>query len=204
MAETDQYLSIERPVQGEVFKDKGSKFLGFAFPVSSESEVQRHIAELKKTHHSARHWCYAYQIGPDMTKYRANDDGEPNNSAGQPILGQIRSKGLTDVLVVVVRYFGGTKLGVGGLISAYKSAARKALDTAEITTHYITHRYEIHFDYRLMNTAMQILKEFEAEVVERRMESDCRFTVLVKKGDKGRWINRCKAVYGMEITEIDD
>ncbi|NNK71743.1 MAG: YigZ family protein [Flavobacteriaceae bacterium] len=204
MAEADQYFSIKRQVQGDIFKDKGSKFLGYAFPVSSESDVQEHLAELKKAHHSARHWCYAYQIGPEMTKYRANDDGEPNNSAGQPILGQIRSSGLTDVLVVVVRYFGGTKLGVGGLITSYKSAAKNALDEAEIITHYITCRYEMHFDYPLMNQAMQIIKEFEAEVVKRQMESDCRFTVVVKKSDKERWDKRCNPVYGLKLTEIDD
>ena len=128
----DTYFTITQPSTEVLLKEKNSKFLGYAFPITSEEEVKIHIENLKKQHFSARHWCYAYQIGADKIQYRANDDGEPNNSAGMPIYGQIQSFGVTNILVVVVRYFGGVKLGVGGLITAYKTSAQMALEAAEI------------------------------------------------------------------------
>jgi len=132
LTEQDTYKTIEKPSEEVLFKDKNSKFFGYAFPVSNEDDVKIHIAELKKTHHAARHWCYAYQIGTETILFRANDDGEPNNSAGMPIYGQIQSFEVTNILIVVVRYFGGTKLGVGGLITAYKTAAQLALESSKI------------------------------------------------------------------------
>ena len=120
MIQVDTYKTIEKDAQGDVYKDRGSKFIGFAFPVTSEDEIKNSILYLKETHHKARHWCYAWRLGVEGTIYRVNDDGEPNNSAGNPIYGQLLSHDLTNILIVVVRYFGGTKLGVGGLINAYR------------------------------------------------------------------------------------
>ena len=125
----DTYKTIDSSFEGEIFKDRGSKFIGYCFPILNEDEVKPLIENLKKQHHNARHWCYAWQIGTNKVRYRANDDGEPSNSAGQPIYGQIQSFDVTNILVVVVRYFGGTKLGVGGLINAYRKGAQLALDS---------------------------------------------------------------------------
>ena len=132
MIEKDTYNTIKRSTEGILFKEKNSKFFGFAYPVLNEDEVKFYLENLKKEHHSARHWCYAYQIGTETIAYRANDDGEPSNSAGMPIYGQIQSFDVTNILVVVVRYFGGVKLGVGGLISAYKTTAQLTLETCTI------------------------------------------------------------------------
>ena len=139
----DTYNTITKPSQDVLFKDKNSKFFGYAFPVKSEEEIKSYLEALKKQHHSARHWCYAYQLGTETTNYRANDDGEPNNSAGMPIYGQIQSFNLTNVLVVVVRYFGGVKLGVGGLINAYKTTAQLALESSNIIEKTINIDYQI-------------------------------------------------------------
>ena len=140
MIESDTYKTISKSSEEVLFKDKNSKFFGYAFPVENEDEVKIHIETLKKQHHSARHWCYAYQLGTheEHYTYRANDDGEPNNSAGMPIFGQIQSFGVTNILIVVVRYFGGVKLGVSGLINAYKTAAQMALETSTIVTKIIS------------------------------------------------------------------
>ena len=203
MTNGDQYLTIKAPSVGEPYKSKGSKFLGFAYPVFSESMVRDHLKDLKKSHHSARHWCYAYQIGTEAIRFRANDDGEPSNSAGQPILGQIRSAELTDILVVVVRYYGGTKLGVGGLITAYKTAAAQAIEEADIITRFLTDRYELSFDYPLLNKVNQILRQHQVEVLKRQMETTCRFMVEVRRGKKDEWQNSCQSIYGLHWKEVD-
>jgi uncharacterized YigZ family protein len=140
------YRTIARPSEGE-YKEKGSRFLGFAFPVSTEEEIKGHITFLRKKYFDARHHCYAWMLGADRKLFRAFDDGEPNHSAGDPILGQIRSKGLTNVLVVIVRYFGGVKLGVGGLISAYRTAAEEALNKAEVIEQDVMDCIHISYDY---------------------------------------------------------
>ena len=155
----DTYKTIEISVENILYKEKNSKFFGFAYPVTSEIEVKTHLENLKAEHFSARHWCYAYQIGTEKIQYRANDDGEPNNSAGMPIYGQIQSFEVTNVLVVVVRYFGGVKLGVGGLISAYKTAAQMALENAIIIEKTINKHFVISFGYAHMNKVMRIIKE---------------------------------------------
>ena len=147
----DVYKTIEKPSKETLFKEKGSKFFGYAFPVLSEDDVKVCIEALKKKHHAARHWCYAYQIGIEKIKFRANDDGEPNNSAGLPIYGQIQSFEVTNVLIVSVRYFGGTKLGVGGLISAYKSSAKLALEASIILEKTIDIHFKLTFNYDVMN-----------------------------------------------------
>lgn len=177
----DTYKTIKKAVGDALYKEKGSKFIGYAYPVTTEDEIKVHLDELKKNHHSARHWCYAWQIGVENVQYRANDDGEPNNSAGQPIYGQILSKEITNVLVVVVRYFGGTKLGVGGLISAYKTTAKLILDDATIIEKTIDTQFKINFEYVDMNKIMRIIKEQMVEILHQKMELNCEFIISIRK-----------------------
>src|SRR5690554_6378673 len=156
----DAYKSIDKPSEETLFKEKNSKFFGYAFPVKNEDEVKTILEQVKKQHYSARHWCYAFQTGTVKNIYfRANDDGEPSNSAGMPIYGQIQSFDVTDILVVVVRYFGGVKLGVGGLVTAYKTATQMALEQADIIEKTIDVHFLIHFDYKNMNKVMRVIKE---------------------------------------------
>jgi uncharacterized YigZ family protein len=179
--ENDTYKTIEIAKGDVLFKEKGSKFIGYAFPIVSEDEAKSHIEELKKKHHSARHWCYAWQIGVEDVQYRANDDGEPNNSAGQPIYGQILSKEVTNILVVVVRYFGGTKLGVGGLITAYKTSAKMILDEVDIVEKTIDVYFQLIFEYADMNKVMRIVKEQNLDLIEQKMNLNCDFLISVRK-----------------------
>ena len=164
-----------------LLKEKQSKFFGYAFPVSEIEEVKISIEQLKKTHHTARHFCYAYQIGISSIVYRVNDDGEPRNSAGIPIYGQIHSFNLTNILIVVVRYFGGTKLGVGGLVSAYKECAKLTIEANKIITKDIIVPIQIKFDYSLMNTVMRIVKEYNLEISKQDMSVKCVFDILTTK-----------------------
>ncbi|MGF1635876.1 MAG: IMPACT family protein [Cyclobacteriaceae bacterium] len=177
----DTYLTISASGEG-LFKDKGSKFLAFAYPVSHEDEIREIQTELKKKYYDARHHCYAWILGAQADSYRANDDGEPNHSAGDPILGQIRSRGLTEVLVVVVRYFGGTKLGVPGLINAYKMAAAAALDRCEKVEKLVTQTLEMHFEYSSINQVMKLVKDFDMEIIRQNFEMDCNLTAKVRLG----------------------
>jgi len=179
--ENDTYKTVEIAKGDALFKDKGSKFIGYVFPIESEDDIKPRIVELKKKHHTARHWCYAWQLGTENIRYRANDDGEPNNSAGQPIYGQILSKNVTNVLVVVVRYFGGTKLGVGGLINAYKTTAKLILGEADIVEKTIDVFFQLIFEYKDMNKVMRILKEQQLESIHQKMELDCEFLIAVRK-----------------------
>lgn len=177
----DVYLTIEAGSEG-IFKEKGSRFLGFAKPVETEAQAKEFIEELKKKYHDARHHCYAYIIGTGTQNYyRANDAGEPNHSAGDPILGQIRSKGLTNVMVAVVRYFGGTKLGIPGLVNAYKTAAADALANARIIEKTLLQMLRIHFGYEQMNEVMRLAKEFDMEIMEQDFQMDCRMTLGIRK-----------------------
>ncbi|GIZ08754.1 YigZ family protein [Flavobacterium sp. UMI-01] len=166
----DTYKTIDRATEEILFKEKGSKFLGYAYPIRCEEEVKPLIETLRKVHPNARHHCYAFQIGAEKIYYRTNDDGEPNNTAGTPIYGQIQSFGLTNILVVVVRYFGGTKLGVGGLIAAYKTTAQATLDSCNIIEKTVDVSFLISFDYQNMNKAMRIIKEKKLEIVHQQME----------------------------------
>jgi len=177
----DTFKTIESPSEEVLFKDKNSKFYGYTFPVTSEEDIKSIIEQLKKTHFSARHWCYAYQLGTDKISFRANDDGEPNNSAGMPIYGQIQSFDVTNILVVVVRYFGGVKLGVGGLISAYKTTAQLALEAADIIEKTIDKYFTISFDYKNMNKVMRIIKEKSIAVVSQKLEESCQIKIAVRK-----------------------
>lgn len=164
-----------------MYKEKGSKFIGFAFPVLSEDEAKIHIQELKKKHHAARHWCYAWQLGIKNKQYRVNDDGEPSNTAGQPIYGQILAKDVTNILVVVVRYFGGTKLGVGGLMTAYKTAAKLVLDEANIIVKTINVSFKLNFEYADMNKVMKIIKDQNLKILKQQMELNCEFIIEVRE-----------------------
>tara|TARA_R110000868_G_scaffold99653_2_gene274193 strand:- start:131 stop:763 length:633 start_codon:yes stop_codon:yes gene_type:complete len=166
----DTYNTIEAPSEEILFKEKNSKFFGYAFPIQSEEEVKPLIDVLRKKHPNAGHFCYAYQLGTDTLSYRANDDGEPSNSAGMPIYGQIQSFNVTNTLIVVVRIFGGTKLGVGGLISAYKTAAQITLENCIIIEKTIDIHYLISFDYKNMNKVMRVIKEKKLDIVSQEME----------------------------------
>ena len=179
----DTYKTIEKPYEGEVYKAKGSKFIGYAFPVIDESQVSEFINQLKSKHHKARHWCYAWQLGTEKIRFRSNDDGEPNNSAGQPIYGQILSNEVTNILLVVVRYFGGTKLGVGGLISAYKIAAQYVLEVSDIIEKTIDVIFDISFEYKDLNKVLRIIKDNKVTVISQKMEYDCDFKISVRKND---------------------
>ena len=171
------------PSEETLFKEKGSKFFGYAFPVSSEEDVKERLEELRKKHHAARHFCYAYQLGIEKIRFRANDDGEPNNSAGMPIYGQIQSFEVTNILIVSVRYFGGTKLGVGGLITAYKTCAQMALEVSDIVKKTINIEFILTFNYDLMNSVMRIIKEKNIEIVNQKLEMDCQYIISVRKND---------------------
>ena len=168
----DTYRTIVQASNEILFKEKNSKFFGYAFPISTEDDVKIHIEQLRKKHPNAGHFCYAYQIGTDSTNYRVNDDGEPSNSAGMPIYGQIQSFSVTNILIVVVRFFGGTKLGVGGLISAYKNTAQLALLSCEIVEKTINLGFKLSFDYQNMNKVMRIIKEKKLEIVNQEIEFD--------------------------------
>ena len=168
----DSYLTLSSSSES-LYKEKGSKFIGIALPVGSEDEVKEKLDGIRKQYYDARHHCYAYILGQKAEQLRANDDGEPNHSAGDPILGQIKSKTLTNTLVVVVRYFGGTKLGVSGLIHAYKTAAQEALEANKIKSVDITDHLEFKFAYPQMNDVMKLVKDFDLKIIEQRFEMDC-------------------------------
>ena len=178
MNQITTYRTLELPIQAE-FKDKGSRFLAFAYPVQTAEQVRKHVDDLRQEHHKARHWCYAYRLGVDGNQFRANDDGEPSGSAGRPILGQIDSFELTDVLVVVVRYFGGTLLGVPGLIHAYKTSTQMALENAQIIEKNIEKTVRIRCEYPYLNEAIRIAKNHQAEIIEQDLQLDCRLTVRI-------------------------
>ncbi|MEG1021324.1 MAG: YigZ family protein [Myroides sp.] len=201
---TDTYKTIEKPSDEVLFKEKNSKFFGYAFPVQSENEVKEILDQLKKQHYTARHWCYAYQIGTKTKIYRANDDGEPNNSAGMPIYGQIQSFDVTNVLVVVVRYFGGVKLGVGGLVTAYRTAAQMALETVEIVEKTINTHYFIRFDYKNMNKVMRVIKEKNLNVVNQVLELDCLIEISCRLTQKEEIFNAFNHIFEVSITEKED
>ena len=202
--EKDTYKTLAAPSEEVLFKEKNSKFFGLAFPVTNEEEVKNILTEIKKAHFSARHWCYAYQIGTEKIQYRANDDGEPNNSAGMPIYGQIQSFDVTNVLVVVVRYFGGVKLGVGGLISAYKTAAQMALENATIIERTIDKHFLIHFDYKNMNKVMRIIKEKNLDIVNQKMELSCEIEIKTRKKNADTIADIFKNLFEITIQEKEE
>lgn len=197
----DTYKTIENPVKDILFKEKNSKFIGFAYPIQSEDDVKIYLDELKKEHFSARHWCYAYQLGTETTRFRANDDGEPSNSAGMPIYGQIQSFEVTNILIIVVRYFGGIKLGVGGLISAYKTAAQMTLEEATIAEKTIDKHFLITFDYKNMNKVMRIIKEKNLDIINQKMELNCAIEIATRKKNAEQIFDIFTNLYEIEIKE---
>lgn len=206
MSLIDTYRTISKPSEEILFKEKSSKFFGYAFPVSTEAEVKHHIDALKTQHYNARHWCYAYQLGKTVEgrSYRANDDGEPNNSAGMPIYGQIQAFDVTNVLIVVVRYFGGVKLGVGGLIQAYKTAAELSLQNSKIVKRSIKAYFEIRFDYPLMNEVMRIIKSENLKIVEQQMDLSCRLKVAVRLKNADQVFELYQSKPNIDIKKLND
>ena len=200
--EKDTYKTIAAASEEVLYKEKNSKFFGYAFPVTTEEEIKEILEHLRKEHFSARHWCYAYQIGTEKIQYRANDDGEPNNSAGMPIYGQIQSFEVTNILVVVVRYFGGVKLGVGGLISAYKIAAQMALENSEIVERTIDKHFIISFGYANMNKVMRIIKEKNLQIISQKMEMDCEIEISIRKKNVQNLLDTFENLYEIKLTEI--
>ncbi|MEL6812733.1 MAG: YigZ family protein [Bacteroidota bacterium] len=199
----DTYRTITKPSKETLFKDRGSKFYGYAFPVRSEEEIKEHLESLKKQHHTARHWCYAWQLGKAYESYRANDDGEPSNSAGMPIYGQLQSFDVTNTLVVVVRYFGGTKLGVGGLIQAYKTSAQLALESSEIVERTIDVEFQLKFDYPEMNTVMRIIKDENIRITSQKMELSCELDIAVRKKDADKIFALFEDTYKVTIKKTE-
>lgn len=197
----DTYKTITKPSEASLYKEKGSKFYGYAIPVHSENQIQESIEQLKAQHHKARHWCYAWQLGKEDITFRVNDDGEPSNSAGQPIYGQIQAKGLTNVLVVVVRYFGGVKLGVGGLVRAYKTAAKMTLDTSDCVTKTIDNTYQLVFDYKNMNKVQRIVKKYKIRITGQELVYRCKYQIKIRKGEAEKIIDEFEKLRCVEIEE---
>lgn len=197
----DSYKTIAKPAEGS-YSEKRSKFLAYAFPVQNEEEVKQRLAEIQKKHWDARHHCYAYILGPHKDAYRLNDNGEPSGTAGRPIYGQLLSKDLTNTLVIVVRYFGGIKLGVSGLQNAYKVAAREALDAAVIEERTIQETFSVTFEYVKMNDIMQILKDPEVQVLDRQSYMQCIYTISVRQRDADRITTALRKVPMTVVTEL--
>jgi uncharacterized YigZ family protein len=201
--EKDSYKTITKASEETLFKDRNSKFFGYAFPVLHEDDVKESIDLLKKKHHAARHFCYAYQIGVEQIKFRANDDGEPNNSAGMPIYGQIQSFEVTNILIVSVRYFGGTKLGVGGLINAYKTSAQISLEASEIIEKTIDIFFELNFQYDVMNKVMRIVKEKNLTIVSQKLELDCKYVISIRKKEAQVIFEIFDNLYKVDIKTLE-
>lgn len=197
----DTYKTIAEKSEG-IYKEKGSKFIAYAYPVSSEEEIKEHIAKLKKEYYDARHHCYAYMLGADKKNFRANDDGEPSSTAGKPILGQILSNDLTNIIIVVIRYFGGTKLGVSGLIHAYKTAAAETIENAEILDKTVNDIYEIHFDYLVMNDIMKIIKDDQPEQLGQDFNLTCKITLSIRQSEVDRIIEKFKKITSVKAEYI--
>lgn len=199
---TDSYFTISSPANS-VYKEKGSKFIAYAFSIKSEDEAKEHLLKIKKEHFSARHICYAYRLGSSGEQTRSSDAGEPANTAGKPILNQITSRNLTQTLVVVVRYFGGTLLGTNGLINAYRSAAAEALDKSIIIEKLITDTYKILFDYEAMNGVMGVIKECEAEQIDPVYDIQCSTTINVRKKNSKKIKEKLLKIKGVQVQEVD-
>lgn len=196
----DVFQTIERESQG-IFKDKGSKFYAFAFPVKQEDDVKEILAQLRKEHHSARHHCYAWRIGTEEITYRANDDGEPSSTGGKPILGQLQSFNVTNILIVVVRYFGGTLLGVSGLINAYRNAAADALKNAKIIQKTIEKEVILNFTYNELSEVMNTIKQENLTIINSRFEEKCNLTFSVRNSEYEKALTKFSNIYGVEIQK---
>jgi uncharacterized YigZ family protein len=194
----DTYKTISKPSEG-TFRDKGSKFIAYAYPFRDENELKDLLASVKSEHPKARHWCYAYRLSPDRTVFRVNDDGEPSGSAGRPILNTLLSNDLTDIIVIVVRYFGGTLLGIPGLINAYKNATQEALDVAEIIERTQEDVYKIDFDYLQMNDVMRIIKEDNLEILKQDFDNRCSITFSVRKLHVNQVVHKMEGIENSKL-----
>jgi uncharacterized YigZ family protein len=199
---SDSYFTIQKEGNG-LYKDKGSKFIGYAYPVNTEQEIKEQIALLKKEHVGARHFCYAWRLGPDKQNWRVNDDGEPGNSAGKPIYSQIVSNDLTNILIVVVRYFGGTLLGVSGLIHAYKEAASEALKACKKKEVFILCRYKLVFPIEDISTVMKLCKDFEAAIISQDFAEEYTLIIEIKKALESDFLEKMKAIYTTKHTFLN-
>lgn len=195
----DTFKTLEKPSPEVLHKDRKSKFYGYAFPVNTEEEVKSILEVLRKKHPSANHVCYAWQMGVESVSYRANDDGEPNNSAGMPIYGQIQSFEVTNVLIAVVRYFGGVKLGVGGLIQAYREGARLALEASDIVEKVEFAKIILNFEYPKMNVVMRLLKQHRIDIVSQKMELGCEMEISVQKSKVKEIIELLRQVHELKV-----
>ncbi|KAB5491931.1 MULTISPECIES: IMPACT family protein [Flagellimonas] len=200
MEKEDTYKTIGAPSPEILYKDKKSKFFASAFPITSENEVKPIVEELRKKYHAANHVCYAWQLGEKERSYRANDDGEPNNSAGMPIYGQIQSFDVTNVLITVTRIFGGTKLGVGGLIQAYKTAAQMALESVEIVERVIQDRLLLRFGYPEMDKVMRAIKQKNLDMVSQKMDMDCELTISVRSSETEQVFQLFDEMQGVDVS----
>ncbi len=199
--EKDTYLTLEAPATAAL-RERSSKFLSFAWPVQDEEQIRGHLEALRKEYYDATHHCYAWRLGPRGEWFRANDDGEPSGTAGRPILGQMLSREVTDCLVVVVRYFGGTKLGVPGLIAAYKESAAAALDAAQIVERTVDRRVEIEFSYLVMNDVMRVVKEEQPRIEAQEFDNLCRMRVAVRESGWEALVRKLEKIEGVNIEEI--
>ena len=197
-SEEDSYLTLAEPAEA-LYKEKGSKFLAYAYPVRDEEQIRECLDALRKRYYDATHHCYAWRLGADGQNYRVNDDGEPSSTAGRPILGQLLSYSLTDALVVVVRYFGGTKLGVSGLIAAYKESAAAVLSEAQIVERTVDVRFEVEFGYLVMNDVMRVVKEMRPEVLEQRFDNLCTMRLSIRAGRADALRERLQKIEGIQI-----
>lgn len=200
--EADSYNTIAAPAEA-VFKDKGSKFLAYAWPVTDEQQVKPHLDALRKKYYDATHHCYAWRTGPEGEQSRSNDDGEPSGTAGRPILGQMLSREVTNVLIVVVRYFGGTKLGVPGLINAYREAAREVLDAAEVVERTVDAIYSVRFAYAAMNDVMRVVKDMSPGVVAQTFDNVCEMTLSIRRGRAEQLRERLSKCEGAQVDFLE-
>jgi len=197
----DQFNTISAASEG-FYKEKGSKFIGYAYPITSDEEIKPIIDQLKKNHNQARHWCFAYRLSPDGSNYRANDDGEPSNSAGAPILGQLQSFEVTNCLIVVVRYFGGTKLGVGGLITAYKTAAQLALEEANIIKAFVNQHFLFTFSYDQTSDVNRLISEHNAKIIKQTFDMNCTMEVGIRLTFANLFYEQAKQLFGITVEKL--
>lgn len=198
---SDTYQTITQTSEG-IFRDKGSKFIGYAFPIKRETEVKEIITKLRSEHSKARHFCWAIRLTPDRNVHKFNDDGEPSGTAGRPILNALLSSDVTNILVVVVRYFGGTLLGVPGLINAYKTATVEALNAAEIVTKTVNDIYELEFDYLMMNDVMRVVKEEQLEVLNQQFDMNCKLSFEVRKANLNAVLAKLEKIEGLKTVYL--
>ncbi len=199
----DVYRTVTKPSPEILYKDRKSKFYAEVHPITSEDDVKPIVEELRKKYHTANHVCYAWQLGTENPTYRANDDGEPNNSAGMPIYGQIQSFDVTNVLITVTRIFGGTKLGVGGLIQAYKTAAQMALESAKIVKKTIKAKMRLQFEYPVMDVVMRTIKQKDLDIVSQKMELDCELVISVRLSESEEIFQLFDEMHAVDVKIMD-